>query len=120
MAWPRFVQGESRDQVKRQLFGKRRQPVDARHRAVGGSGLRKRRRKVNRCRGSEGLEDRKSVAEGKSVSVRVALGGRRVIKKTQLTKTDTIPTSTTLQSITKAHTHASVTCDYRIQIMKIH
>src|SRR3546814_15552778 len=27
------------------------------------------------------LEDRKSVVEGKSVSVRVALGGRRIIKK---------------------------------------
>src|SRR3546814_16787839 len=28
-----------------------------------------------------GLEDRKSVVEGKSVSVRVDLGGRRIIKK---------------------------------------
>src|SRR3546814_16380725 len=29
-------------------------------------------------------EDRKSVVEGKSVSVRVDLGGRRIIKKTQI------------------------------------
>src|SRR3546814_19117923 len=33
-----------------------------------------------------GGEERKSVVEGKSVSVRVGLGGRRIIKKTTRTK----------------------------------
>src|SRR3546814_10558948 len=33
------------------------------------------------CRHAGGLRDRKSVVEGKSVSVRVALGGRRILKK---------------------------------------
>src|SRR3546814_18251911 len=32
------------------------------------------------------LRDRKSVVEGKSVSVRVDLGGRRVLKKTKITR----------------------------------
>src|SRR3546814_17235328 len=33
-------------------------------------------------------EDRKSVVSGKSVSVRVALGGRRIIKTTRKTQSD--------------------------------
>src|SRR3546814_17000569 len=36
------------------------------------------------------LPDRKSVVEGKSVSVRVDLGGRRIIKKKKKRKTHTI------------------------------
>src|SRR3546814_16105856 len=45
-----------------------------------------RRPRANRggCRGRgrrDGSQDRKSVVEGKSVSVRVDLGGRRIIKK---------------------------------------
>src|SRR3546814_10488230 len=35
------------------------------------------------CRGA-GIKDRKSVVEGKSVSVRVDLGGRRIINKKQI------------------------------------
>src|SRR3546814_18042347 len=42
-------------------------------------------------------EDRKSVAEGKSVSVRVDLGGRRIIKK-KTKKKDQIQTPKTLIS----------------------
>src|SRR3546814_12868981 len=42
--------------------------------------------------------DRKSVAEGKSVSVRVELGGRRIIKKKKIDETnvDCIKTKTTI------------------------
>src|SRR3546814_12311273 len=37
----------------------------------------------------KGGEDRKSVVSGTSVSVRVVLGGRRIIKKTNKTKSNT-------------------------------
>src|SRR3546814_11741167 len=37
------------------------------------------------CSGSNRARDRKSVVWGKSVSVRVDLGGRRIIKKKQIT-----------------------------------
>src|SRR3546814_14896749 len=51
-----------------------------------------------------GLEDRKSVVEGKSVSVRVDLGGRRIIKKQ--TQTDRRQYNT---GITDAqHTYQSI------------
>src|SRR3546814_20133731 len=46
---------------------------------------------VLRCRAGrrerKGCSDRKSVVSGKSVSVRVDLGGRRIIKKTNVTNT---------------------------------
>src|SRR3546814_19249231 len=40
--------------------------------------------------------DRKSVVKGKSVSVRVALGGRRIIKKKSFTNLHTIANYTTI------------------------
>src|SRR3546814_14858676 len=51
-----------------------------RHRAPGEGGGRADQRRA-RARGHLRLSDRKSVVEGKSVSVRVDLGGRRIIKK---------------------------------------
>src|SRR3546814_14153021 len=47
----------------------------------GGAGRGIARRKAARHRGVGAWRDRKSVVSGKSVSVRVDLGGRRIIKK---------------------------------------
>src|SRR3546814_11440751 len=48
--------------------------------------------------GPNGAGDRKSVVEGKSVSVRVDLGGRRLIKKKTRTNRDTSSNNTTKQN----------------------
>src|SRR3546814_17124849 len=47
------------------------------------------------------LADRKSVVSGKSVSVRVDLGGRRIIKKKKRTKTSKQKQQNTKNEITK-------------------
>src|SRR3546814_15915007 len=61
-----------------------------------GGGMSRRRRHVPGSRGpsyrcalftASSISDRKSVVQGKSVSVRVDLGGRRIIKKTTHTET---------------------------------
>src|SRR3546814_2927069 len=56
--------------------GSRRRPAHARHHGAGihATGQERSKRHV-------GDQDRKSVVSGKSVSVRVDLGGRRIIKK---------------------------------------
>src|SRR3546814_20831072 len=46
-----------------------------------GSGAFFDQRSLDICRLELGLDDRKSVVSGKSVSVRVDLGGRRILKK---------------------------------------
>src|SRR3546814_17627147 len=49
-------------------------------------------------------QDRKSVVSGKSVSVRVALGGRSIIKNNNShTTNNNIPTTTTSQTSIKSH-----------------
>src|SRR3546814_13232258 len=67
-----------------------------------GAGARRgRRRRARRDDGPGLRKDRKSVVEGKSVSVRVDLGGRRIIKKKKHTK------ATIATVISRAHTCAN-------------
>src|SRR3546814_20907922 len=56
-----------------------------------------------------GASDRKSVVSGKSVSVRVDLGGRRIIKKKPTT---TLQTNTTHPMSTHDTNHTSLTSNY--------
>src|SRR3546814_21130973 len=61
-------------------------------------GRARRRQRLRRLRRRE---DRKSVVEGKSVSVRVAIGGPRIIKKNN--KNETRITSTVIKSCIKVY-----------------
>src|SRR3546814_20468195 len=64
------------------IAGARRRQAQDTHRALhGGSPVRRRRGPDARPPGPGAGPDRKSVVEGKSVSVRVDLGGRRILKK---------------------------------------
>src|SRR3546814_20106671 len=54
-----------------------------------------------------GARDRKSVVSGKSVSVRVVLGGRRCIKTKKITDNDEHKQLTTLNTITYNHSKQS-------------
>src|SRR3546814_11608389 len=66
--------------------GDRRSTLGARRRPSGG-------REQNRGKASCSIErDRKSVVQGKSVSVRVDLGGRRIIKKKKKQSKHTVKT----------------------------